>query len=95
MMDAYYWRSSWGQVIRGPSWGTFLSQTHVATLGDLSKLPAARIVPLSSGGAFVQATAEPFDVSSPPARLGELRAALAPVLPVPKAGAPPPPIDPI
>jgi hypothetical protein len=98
MMAAYYWRSSWGQVIRGPSWGTFLSQTHVATMGDLSKLPAARIIPLSSRGAFVQATAEPFDVSSPPARLGELRAALAPVLPalpVPREGAPPPPIDPI
>ena len=44
--DSYYWRTYWGDVIRGPEWGTFLSTNHVAVLGDLSKLPAAKIVTL-------------------------------------------------
>lgn len=80
--DSYYWRTHWGRVIRGPEWGTFLSATHVGALGDLSKLPAAKVVPLASGGAFVQATSDPIDVDARSRELDELRAALAPVMPV-------------
>jgi len=79
--DAYYWRSHWGRVIRGPEWGTFLSARHVATLGDVKKLPAARVVQLASGGAFVQATSEPVEVAAAVPQLEALRAALAPVMP--------------
>ena len=78
--DAYYWRSKWGTVIRGPEWGTFLSAAHVATLAG-RELPAAKVTPLASGGMFVQATAGPFDVDAPPPALAALRQALAPVMP--------------
>lgn len=78
--DAYYWRPSWGKAIRGPEWGTFLSAAHVATLAG-KPLPAAKIIRLTSGGAFLQLTPEPFDVDHPPAALAELRTALAPVMP--------------
>lgn len=78
--DAYYWRPKWGEVIRGPEWGTFLSAAHVAKLAGRA-LPAAKVSPLSSGGLFVQATSEPFDVDEPPAALATLREALAPVIP--------------
>ncbi|HEX3479177.1 MAG TPA: hypothetical protein VHT91_29335 [Kofleriaceae bacterium] len=79
--DSYYWRTHWGRVIRGPEWGTFLGAAHVAVLGDLARLPAARIVPLSSGGAYVQATADPLDIDAPSPDLDRLRTALAPVMP--------------
>lgn len=79
--DSYYWRTHWGAVIRGPEWGTFLSAAHAATLGDLSKLPATKVVPLASGGAFVQLTADPVDVDVESPKLDELRAALTPVMP--------------
>lgn len=78
--DAYFWRPRWGEVIRGPEWGTFLSAAHVAKLAGRA-LPAARVTPLSSGGVFVQATTEPFDVDEPPPALANLREALAPVIP--------------
>jgi hypothetical protein len=78
--DAYYWRSKWGDVIRGPEWGTFLSTAHVQKLAG-RELPAAKTIVLSSGGPFVQATADPFDVDAPPTALEALREALAPVLP--------------
>jgi hypothetical protein len=79
--DAYYWRRQWGEVIRGPEWGTFLSAAHVTKLAGRA-LSAAQVIPLSSGGAFVQATAEPFAVETPPPALDALRDTLAPVLPL-------------
>jgi hypothetical protein len=58
--DEMYWRSQWGRVIRGPSWGTFLGATHVRRLGGIEQIEreagAANIVSLGSGGAFLQAT---------------------------------------
>ncbi|MEP6859964.1 MAG: hypothetical protein ABJE66_05050 [Deltaproteobacteria bacterium] len=58
--DEMYWRSQWGRVIRGPSWGTFLGAAHVRTLGGIEQIAreagAADIVSLGSGGAFLQAT---------------------------------------
>ncbi|HEU0032724.1 MAG TPA: hypothetical protein VFQ53_18965 [Kofleriaceae bacterium] len=81
--DSYYWRSHWGRVIRGPAWGTFLGASHVAALGDIAMLPAARIVPLASGGAFVQLTSlsdvTPLEEPSP--ALATLQAALSAVVP--------------
>ncbi len=61
-------------------WGTFLSAAHVAKLAGRA-LPAEKLTPLSSGGMFVEATAEPFDVDEPPPALANLREALAPVVP--------------
>lgn len=78
--DAHYWRRQWGDVIRGPEWGTFLSAAHVAKL-DGRALPAAKVISLASGGAFVQATSEAFDLETPPPSLDALRDTLAPVLP--------------
>ena len=77
--DAYYWRSKWGDVIRGPEWGTFLSAAHVAKLAE-RELPAA-VTRLFSGGAFVQVTAEPFDVDVAAPALAALREALTTVMP--------------
>lgn len=81
--DSHDLSNHWGQIIRGPAWGTFLNAAHVAILGDVKKLQAAKIVPLRSGGAYVQLTnigeATSIDEPSPP--LDRLRAALAPVLP--------------
>jgi hypothetical protein len=79
LVDAQITRSRWGNVIRGPEWGTFLSAAHVAKLEGRT-LPGANTTPLASGGAFVQLAVEPFDVEAPPPALAELRAALAPVL---------------
>jgi len=79
LVDAQLTRSHWGKVIRGPEWGTFLSAPHVASLAG-RVLPVAKTIPLASGGAFVQLTAEPFDVEAPPPVLAELRTALAPVM---------------
>ena len=77
-MDAQTNRAHWGAVIRGPEWGTFLSAAHVATLAG-RELPVAARAPLRSGGAFLQATREPFDYAAPPPELAVLREALAPV----------------
>jgi hypothetical protein len=82
--DAYYWRSQWGRVIRGPEWGTFLSPRHVEILGDPARLPAARVVRLASGGAFVQLTVEPVEVEIANPQLAALRDALASVMPSPR-----------
>lgn len=79
LVDALVTRSRWGDVIRGPEWGTFLSSAHVATLAG-SALPVANTIALSSGGAFLQATEAPFDIEAPSPALAALRAALAPVL---------------
>jgi hypothetical protein len=76
LVDAQLGRSRWGDVIRGPEWGTFLSAAHVATLAGAT-LPVARTIPLASGGVFLQATIEPFDVAAPPPVLASLREALA------------------
>lgn len=58
--DPLYWKSKWGQVIRGPAWGTFLSVAHIDALGGLRRIESesgcARVVALASGGAFLQAT---------------------------------------
>ena len=58
--DEMYWRSQWGRVIRGPSWGTFLGAAHVDRLGGVEQIHrqagAVNIVSLGSGGAFLQAT---------------------------------------
>jgi len=52
--------SRWGDAIRGPAWGTVLSPAHVATLGGAAKVereaPCAKVVPLPSGGAVLEAT---------------------------------------
>ncbi|MBA3404523.1 MAG: hypothetical protein H0X17_00425 [Deltaproteobacteria bacterium] len=80
--DNHYWRTHWGHVIRGPEWGTFLSAAHVVALGDLSKLPVDEVVPLASGGAFVQLTSDPIDVDVQSRQLVELRTTLAPVMPI-------------
>jgi len=80
LVDAQITRSHWGDIIRGPEWGTFISATHVAALAD-GRLPVAKTIPLSSGGAFIQVSAEPFDVEAPPPALAVLREALAPVMP--------------
>jgi hypothetical protein len=76
LVDAQVARSRWGEVIRGPEWGTFLSAAHVAMLAGAT-LPVVRTVPLTSGGVFLQATVEPFDVEAPPPVLASLREALA------------------
>jgi len=80
LVDAQLTRSHWGDIIRGPEWGTFLSAAHVAALADV-RLPVAKKIPLSSGGAFIQVSPEPFDVEAPPPALAVLRDALAPVMP--------------
>jgi hypothetical protein len=80
LVEAQTNRSHWGDVIRGPEWGTFLSAAHVATLADRA-LPVVKRIPLASGGAFIQLTNEPFDVEAPPERLAALCEALAPVMP--------------
>jgi hypothetical protein len=65
---SYYQRDLWGPVIRGPSWGTFLSACHVEQMGGIGRLEresgCARVVALRSGGAFLQLTptSEPLDV---------------------------------
>jgi hypothetical protein len=51
-----------GEVIRGPEWGTFLSANHVARMGGMVRISAesqcAQVVPLRGGGAYLQVTAE-------------------------------------
>ena len=58
--DLMYWRPRWGDVIRGPAWGTFLGPTHAERLGGLARIEresgCARVIGLTSGGAFLQAT---------------------------------------
>ena len=80
--DSHDRSNHWGRIIRGPAWGTFLNAAQVAILGDLLKLHPAKVVPLRSGGAYVQLTvigeATSIDEPSPP--LDRLQAALAPVL---------------
>lgn len=83
--DLMYWRPRWGDLIRGPAWGTFLGATHVATLGGIpiiERESGARVVALRSGGAFLQAT--PIDAPLCEGRddgaLKHLTAFLAPVM---------------
>jgi hypothetical protein len=80
--DMMYWQPRWGDVIRGPAWGTFVNAAHVATLGGIARVerdaPCARVVALASGGAFLQAT--PAACAEPDVPLGELAAFLAPVM---------------
>ena len=80
--DMMYWQPRWGDVIRGPAWGTFLSAAHVATLGGSARVerdaPCARVVALASGGAYLQAT--PAPCAEPDVPLDELVAFLAPVM---------------
>jgi len=85
--DLMYWQPRWGDVIRGPAWGTFLGATHVATLGGVARIErdsgCARVVALGSGGAFLQAT--PLDApivegDDDGGALARLAAFLAPVM---------------
>ncbi|MEO8703875.1 MAG: type VI immunity family protein [Kofleriaceae bacterium] len=59
--DLMYFQPQWGDVIRGPAWGTFLGPSHVDRLGGAGKLaetaPCARVVSLPSGGGYLQVTA--------------------------------------
>jgi hypothetical protein len=61
-----YWQPHWGDVIRGPAWGTFLGAHHVDKLGGMTRIEresgCARVIALSSGGAYLQTTPEPTDV---------------------------------
>ncbi len=63
--DDLYWQPHWGDVIRGPAWGTFLGVHHVAKLGGISRIErdsgCARVIALGSGGAYLQTTHEPTD----------------------------------
>jgi len=53
-------QSRWGDAIRGPQWGTFLGPALVERLGGIARIVresgCARVVSLTSGGAFLQAT---------------------------------------
>jgi len=87
IQDLMYWQPRWGDVIRGPQWGTFLGAAHVATLGGIARIereaPCARVVALGSGGAFLEATPidRPlFEDRGDPAPLAELARFLAPVM---------------
>jgi len=85
--DLRYWQPRWGDVIRGPQWGTFLGAAHVTALGGIARIEreagCARVVALGSGGAFLQATpidqpiVEDTDDGGVLARLSEF---LAPVM---------------
>ncbi len=48
----------WGDVIRGPAWGTFLGAEHVDRLGGIARIEretgCTRVVSLGSGGAYLQ-----------------------------------------
>ena len=58
--DLMYWRPRWGDIIRGPAWGTFLGAAHVDRLGGVGRIErqgaCAQVIALRSGGAFLQAT---------------------------------------
>jgi hypothetical protein len=64
--DGLLMRSRWGEVIRGPAWGTFLGARHVDKLGGIARIEreagCARVIALSSGGAYLQTTDEPTDI---------------------------------
>jgi hypothetical protein len=64
--DGLLTRSRWGDTIRGPAWGTFLGAHHVDKLGGMTRIDresgCARVIALSSGGAYLQTSAEPSDV---------------------------------
>ncbi len=85
--DSLYWRSHWGRIVRGPAWGTFLGSAHVERLGGLDKLrpSCTRIVPLRSGGAFLQLTSvdEPILDGEDDDRIARLRGALGDLAPDP------------
>ena len=55
----YYQRSRWGaDIIRGPEWGTFLSDKHLAQLGGYDSFKTAvkdcKLTMLNKGGAYLQ-----------------------------------------
>jgi hypothetical protein len=58
--DLMYWQPRWGDVIRGPAWGTLLGAVHVERLGGVGRIereaPCTRVIALRSGGGFLQAT---------------------------------------
>jgi len=58
--DLMYFEPQWGDVIRGPAWGTFLGAAHVARLGGAAHIadsaPCAGVSSLRSGGSYLQAT---------------------------------------
>jgi hypothetical protein len=60
LTDLMYWRPRWGDIIRGPAWGTFLGAAHVERLGGVVRIErqgaCAQVITLHSGGAFLQVT---------------------------------------
>jgi hypothetical protein len=56
--DLMFCQPRWGEVIRGPAWGTFLSAAHVDRLGGVARIErdagCTRVVGLGSGGAYLQ-----------------------------------------
>jgi hypothetical protein len=85
--DLLYWQPRWGNVIRGPQWGTFLAAEHVRALGGIDAITresgCARVIALRSGGAFLQATAldEPIvEDTNNEASMARLAAYLTPVM---------------
>src|SRR2546428_14010946 len=54
------WESRWGEVIRGPAWGTFLDASHIKRLGGFERIErdggCAHVRRLTSGGDFLAAT---------------------------------------
>ena len=78
-----YWRPRWGEVIRGPAWGTFLGASHVEKLGGVARIEnesGAIVIPLRSGGAFLQATPIEAPLLEGRDDATELAAYLAPVM---------------
>lgn len=88
--DSWFWRPHWGRIIRGPAWGTVLSEEHVDRMGGLARIESGcgcfRVAPLSSGGAFLQLTPIDAPIVEDHDEGGQL-AALARFL-APVAGAP-------
>jgi hypothetical protein len=66
--DGLYWRPRWGDVVRGPAWGTFLGAPHIEKLGGIARVEREagcyRVISLRSGGAYLQTTPEPTDAVS-------------------------------
>ena len=77
---------TFGDKIRGPEWGTFLNEGHVATLGGQEAIavhPSVyQLERLPFGGAYLQVTERPEELETADgrARIAALRTFLAPVM---------------
>lgn len=91
LLDGVYWESRWGEVIRGPVWGTFLNAGHVEKLGGFDHIESdsgsARVRRLTSGGGFLEATSpsEPILDYDDQGKLSGLVRFLEPVMGKPPA----------